>query len=601
MMNIPDPTPPTGRHIPPAATQSAFAVVEESTAEQIGSRLQYVFRMRRNRAGLWVPMELGQGKFARVFKGELQIAGQPARAVAIKVLHSQATVAHERLFETEIAHMRALGDTDGVNVVRIFDVIPLGPLLLCGCGRVYHPRCPSCGKAPLERTEIEEHTTLYPALTCPKCSETISASQIMTRAQALHSKLARVCCHDKGAAAIATILNFADRGAIVMEQIPLGLKDFAERRRAEVREQLRAKGVDLGALSRRPAMPRALAAVSRWLPARLAPDSSAEVIEKVLLLEKVKVVAQLAEAVAWLHGDKQVVHKDLAADNVMVRLEGARGAGDWRGEGRNDVRVQDLLHDLASATTFRATLIDFGFADANGKQRSWYDQVDVAGENKKPFLSPEARHRRRDFAVQRPIEFDAAQKSFEIPEVMRSKDPRDALMAGDVLSYALDLNHTYDIEITDVQGTVAKYQGVAPDLKEIEDFPRFFVERPLLEPHDIYGLGALFYFLLTEDNNNFERLHSLADSVERFGRPVITPSLRGRDHYLDVRDAIRSPYWRDELLVIILRALTRGLPGSYAKSRIDRGPRPAQRFMLEVKRMRHVIERDINTSTLWRR
>ena len=107
--------------------------------------------------------------------------------------------------------------------------------------------------------------------------------------------------------------------------------------------------------------------------------------------------------------------------------------------------------------------------------------------------------------------------------------------------------------------------------------------------------------MLTEDINNFEALHSLADSVERLGRPVVVPTIQGRDHYAAVRDAIRSPYWRDELLVIILRAMTRGLPGSYARSRIDRGPKAAQRFLLEVKRMHHHIQRDIVSAPLWQR
>lgn len=597
MVNVIEPTPPAGRSLPPGATLSVPVAAEESNTQTIDSRLQYVFRMRRNRLGHWVPTELGQGKFARVFKGLLQICNQPARSVAIKVLHSQATLAHERLFATEIAHMRELGDTDGVNVVRIFDVLQLRPLILCGCGKVYHPRCPSCGRAELERGEVEE----YPALCCPACGEAISAGQIMTRGQALYSKLARSCCQDKGAAAGATILNFVDRDAIVMEHIPLGLKDFAERRAAEVREQLARKGYNVGALAPRAAPSRLVTTIARWLPRRLAPDVSAAVVEKVLLLEKVLVLVQLAEAVAWLHGEKGVVHKDLAADNVMVRVEGARGRGDWRGEQRAEVKMQDILNDLASYPSFRATLIDFGFADTNGKRRAWYDQVDVTGDNKKPFLSPEARIRRKEVPVSKPIEFDAAQKSFEVPPEMRTKDPRDALMPGNVMSYARDASHAHDIEITEVSGNVAKYAGDAPELKDFEDYPRFVIERPLLEPHNVYGLGALFYFILTEDINNFEALHSLADSVERLGRPVVAPAIQGRDHYAAVRDAIRSPYWRDELLVIILRAMTRGLPGSYARSRIDRGPKAAQRLLLEVKRMHHHIQRDIVSAPFWQR
>ncbi|MCY1008660.1 protein kinase [Nannocystis pusilla] len=103
--------------------------------------------MTRNRGGLWVPVELGQGKFARVLCGQQQIGNQPARSVAIKILHSHATLAHERLFATEIAHLRKLSDADNVNVLHILDVLQLRPLVLCGCGKVYSRAAPPAGKS----------------------------------------------------------------------------------------------------------------------------------------------------------------------------------------------------------------------------------------------------------------------------------------------------------------------------------------------------------------------------------------------------------------------------------------------------------------------
>ena len=45
------------------------------------------------------------------------------------------------------------------------------------------------------------------------------------------------------------------------------------------------------------------------------------------------------------------------------------------------------------------------------------------------------------------------------------------------------------------------------------------------------------------------------------------------------------------MIVIILRAMTRGLPGSYARTRIHRGGEPAQRFLLEIERLHHDIQR----------
>lgn len=561
--------------------------------ETVNSQLRYAFWTTRNRVGLWVPAELGQGKFGRVLRGQQRIDNKPSRNVAIKILHSHATLAHERLFSTEIAHLRNLSDADNVNVLHILDVLQLKPLILCGCGKLYHPKCPQCGEHPLARTEVH----LHPALCCSACKYLLPANRVMDRAQELSSEAARTCCQDRAMEGQGTILNFVHRDAIVMEQITLSLKDFPRRRREEVLEQMRRKGAEgTTALMVMPER-RWMSRLAAMLPKKWLRDRSSELFEKALLLEKVLVVVQLVEAVAWLHGEKHIVHKDLASDNIMVRFSGMRNSKTtWRGEHRQEMTIRDILNDLISYPTFRALLIDFGLADASTPTRSWYDDAEATGQNKGPFLSPEAKNRRQDIGLDQPIQFSHQEHTFPIPAELRGLSL--PLMAGDIISHSLDEEHTHDIKIENIQdnGKVAKYTGTAP---ERQDYRRCIVERPLLEPHDIFALGAIFYFLLTEDLTRLEPLHALVYTAQEKRRPIDIDAIRGLDLYPGVRKSIRSAYWQDEMIVIILRAMTRGLAGSYAKTRIDRGGEPAQRFLLEIKRLHHYIQRDIVASRMW--
>ena len=559
----------------------------ESSRETVASHLRYAFQMLRNRTGQWAPVELGKGKFARVFQGQQQIGVEPARNVAIKILHAHATLAHERLFSTEIVHLRKLSDADNVNVLQILDVLQLKPLVLCGCGQIYHPSCPQCGEASLSRTEVDAH----PALRCTACTYVLPANRIMDRASELSSATARTCCKERGLDGRGTIINFVHRDAIVMERLSLGLKDFPRRRREEVLEQWRRKGTTHALV--RASKPGWKAQIAAWLPKKWARDRSEELIEKALLLEKVLVIVQLAEAVTWLHGEKQIVHKDLASDNVMVRFAGRRTSrATWRGEHRPEVSTTDILNDLTGYPTLKALLIDFGLADHSVPTRSWYDDAAATGQHKGPFLSPEAKNRRQDISLEHPIVFSPNERTFVVPPELRGVAL--PLLPGDIISHMLDEEHLYDIKVEEMLdgGKVAKYSGSVP---EDPDYRQCVVERPLLEPHDVFALGALFYYLLSEDLTRVERLHSLVDTAQEMRRAVGISSIRGYNLYPPVRNAIRSPYWQDQMLVIILRAMTRGLPGSYAKTRIERGAEPAQRFLLEIKRLHHNIQRDIIT------
>lgn len=139
----------------PVAANGGSAVSPSTTeprqappAHALPSHVSYQIRMQTDARGLCVPIELGVGNFARVLRGVQLNAGQDVRAVAIKILHPNATYADELLFRHEIDLLRSLSDADSVNVIRALDVLQLGPMILCGCGTIYEPLCPmgSSGK-----------------------------------------------------------------------------------------------------------------------------------------------------------------------------------------------------------------------------------------------------------------------------------------------------------------------------------------------------------------------------------------------------------------------------------------------------------------------
>jgi hypothetical protein len=69
--------------------------------------------------------------------------------------------------------------------------------------------------------------------------------------------------------------------------------------------------------------------------------------------------------------------------------------------------------------------------------------------------------------------------------------------------------------------------------------------------------------------------------------------LTRNEHYLKRRSAILARFWQDELLVLILRAMSRGTEGSLCQSRIDRRAEPAQILLSETRRIYHGIQREI--------
>jgi hypothetical protein len=131
---------------------------------------------------------------------------------------------------------------------------------------------------------------------------------------------------------------------------------------------------------------------------------------------------------------------------------------------------------------------------------------------------------------------------------------------------------------------------------------KFEVVRRLGEAHDVYAMGALFYFILTGKHEEVDRLGSLTNLLQEGERREITLGSLGSDQYYRARrDAIPEPFFRDELLLLCLRAMVRGRPQSLVQSRIDRGPEAAQALLRETRQLYRAVLEDVMSEPLTQR
>lgn len=556
-------TPPT---IPPLLCDPTIPLPRGFVG--LKSNVTYDFERSIDSRGGATPRVLGVGNFAIVYRGHQRCDGEEVRPVAIKILRPEATYADQTLFEQEIRLLRSLTENQGVRVVHLLDVLSLPPLLLCGCGEIYEPRCPRC-QQPL--CGVDDHLREgrdepQPSLGCPRCTYRLPGRELTQRLPELLAHPAKPCCRSGAHARAGRMINFVNRKAVVMEELGLRLGDFIHGRREQLCALRQRKGLSESQAKdprQDPGQRRRTPSPWRRLRQAWTRDRDEVIEEKVILLDKVRLMVQLAEAVAWLHGEAKIIHKDLAPDNVMVRLG---GQGDWRGEHVASVSYRDILNERASAAGFSIELIDFGLSDREQPTRSWYADGAATGTIKEPFLSPEARDgRTRPISPGERIRFEPDSGRFRLPDSMLG-DRRTPLV-GDLLIDLRDYEHRHDLRITRVEGGFAWYEGEPPS-EEIEQ--RFALVRPLCEPHDIYALGSLFYFILAESTELFTELRSLTQILERDPSLAITKeALWERDSYPALRNAIREGFWRDELMVLILRALTRHFS-------IKDSPRPAE-------------------------
>ncbi len=515
------------------------------------------------------PRLLGAGRFAKVYAAQQVIAGQPSRNVAIKILHDHADDPMERLFSQELALNRefATGPTQGVS--PMLDVIHLGPLVLCGCGTLYHPTCPrGCG-TPLQRANGKNRP--FPSLKCGKCDYELSAEFVHQKGSELYSSKAKPCCSRETDAFAneGTIINFVLREAMVMEALEVSLADFA----AFVDDPDPLPSEDLSPLKR---CQHFFGLISQRQRGRFLE-------QKVRLLGKVHLMVQISEAVVWLHATKKVVHKDLAPDNIMI----------VHAPCSTSVAPDDpfpALLDQAANLCTEICVIDFGLSDKEKLTRSWYEDAEVSmATTKLPYLSPEARYRRQVLGTG--LELDSAQRRFRIPAALEQSPA--SIRPDDIIADNLDLAHLQDLKIDHIEEEngqrFAYFKEVPPKIipRQLE------IVRPLGEAHDVYALGAIFYYILTGRHDQVEQLSNLAGSIQDQPCALDRRSLVRRDNYPNRRNAIREPFWRDPLMRVILRAMVRGRPESFVSDRTVRGPDPAQRFLVELKQIQQGLIAEI--------
>jgi len=562
------------------------------SAKTLESNITYEILQRpKEPDGRVLPQQLGKGRFAKVYKAIQRSVGRNMRLVALKVLHDYVDHSAERLFRQEIDLMRGLADTATVNVVNMLDIVHIGPSVMCGgCGTVYHPLCPDCGERPLNRKTPQPPFPSHPSLYCENCKFELTAQEVQRYEYKLLSPKTKICC----TANVGTILNFVDRDAIVMELVDTPGDAMQNSIMRFVRQREDAMANLLARYQRSPVQGAPLRSMLSKLRSLWNPEWDDLIAAKVLLLEKVGLMQQLAEAVAWLHSEKKIVHKDLAPDNVLVRLANDElGEGRWRGNLAGS--LGERLKSLVSSQSFGLKVIDFGLADKEELSRSWYEEEDVkAVWIKRPYISPEAYNRKEPVSG---VIFETEPLRCRLPIGLIRTEL--SVMPGDILSDVSDTTHDHDLEIEQVTeeppGTGNFYAYFSGTPQAASQNRQFELVRRLGEPHDIYALGGLFFYILTGQDKPVELLKAFVDLLQKSPCELTISAVwrRNRADYQILRSAIPEPFWLDDLMLLVLRSMVRGQPQSYVQSRVDRGPRAAQLVLREVSRIYRELQQEV--------
>lgn len=565
---------------------------ERAAAAKVSSNIDYEIVAESMRDGHSVPAKMGEGRFAKVYKAWQRNDGQRIRPVAIKILHNTARYLEQQLFLQEILLLKSLSLAARTQVVNIIDVVDLGPMIMCGCGRIYHPLCPLCGVKKLHRRDIVGRE--YPTLACPdlRCGYQVSAQDIEIQLDKLISPPAKRCCVSGPHAQSGTIINFVDRPVMVMELQESTLAATAEHARALFAQSCSQF-----------LQPDIIRHAARPLPPTWRSRQVCQ-IQRAMALNKLMLMVQLAEAVSKLHGPLEIVHKDLTPDNIMVNFKADLNQPVRMQMPRN-LPLSMILHDAINVAECEVKIIDFGLADNKQLSRKWYEEKDIVnGIDKSPYFSPEALGRVQRISEELKIEHDL--KRFVIPSDLINSNT--SVHEGDVLSFQWDVHHEHDLVIKRIEKNAeegkafAYFEGRAPPVSQLHSCQ---LVMPLSEAHDLYSIGALYYYIFTEKHLSVHQFASFV-SVLQTDRCELTAKdlLKRHGHsYLLFRDALPIPdeYWRDRVMEIILRAMVRGRRHSFNSSRCERGPRAAQDLLWKTKRAFQGFQQQIQSEDPVRR
>jgi hypothetical protein len=175
--------------------------------------------------------------------------------------------------------------------------------------------------------------------------------------------------------------------------------------------------------------------------------------------------------------------------------------------------------------------------------------------------------------------------------------PELDIMVGDVIADARSTGHGNDLVVRKIEADdktrerFAHFGGTPfPDSQN----QQLELVRRLGEPHDLYSLGALFYYVLSEKLDAVRDLRALVQriKVER-GLEMTATALAGQDQYRSLRDHIPEKFWQDDLLVLILRAMVRGRKESLVESRVVRDSGASRVLLHEIRRIHRGIYREV--------
>ena len=161
-------------------------------------------------------------------------------------------------------------------------------------------------------------------------------------------------------------------------------------------------------------------------------------------------------------------------------------------------------------------------------------------------------------------------------------------MKGDILADEQDPHHHYYVlGAGSVRGTSRK-RAVLGEVRGQSAAPRahrqYDLIRPLGEAHDIYALGAIFYFILTGEHTRLKNWPpGWISAVHAAAIGSRLPYLKSAAFTKSAGSEFPEPFYRDELLILILRAMVRGLCRLLVSSRMREGlSRPSDSFTSRV-------------------